>query len=486
MKISKYIIGFFNIFFIILFLVIFKNSFEFNIENILKITAFSIILCGIFFCIKKIPEKHYTTLVICIFVGIIALQFFYIFLYASIPGFDLGKIYEAVEDSIIKDIKLEKYEYFNIFPNNAFLGLILKIIFEIMNFFGNDNYFIGGILFNVIIVNISILLMYKIVSKILNKSCAVFSLFMVLVTIPLHIYTVFFYTDTLSMIFPLIILYLYIKYVNIEQNKKSRYILMSIIGIVAGIGFYMKSTVLLIVIAIVLYELFCKHLKNVKYISVLIILLILMLFVFNKLLYIFNVINERQIERKSFPYSYWVLVGLNYQGSMDNMDDLKSVKAIEGKEAKKQYIKDRIEYKINYAIEKNILFDKIRYNIKKTWGDSTYFVYVKTAGETVNNDVRKNVYVNSGIKDKIDNFMDIRHFTMLILMIISAFAINKKEDSLLIIKITIIGLALFLMIFECRSRYLVNYIPFFLILETYSVNLIYFNILKIRDKCLKK
>ena len=48
--------------------------------------------------------------------------------------------------------------------------------------------------------------------------------------------------------------------------------------------------------------------------------------------------------------------------------------------------------------------------------------------------------------------------------------INKQENNtILVAKLTIIGIIMFLLLFEGRSRYVVNHIPFFIIVGIYGL-----------------
>ena len=137
MKLSKYIVGFVNIFFVLLFLVIFKLSINIRSVNLMNLALFTIGIFFIYHIIKKIPDKFYDAILTILFIAIILLQLTYVFLYASIPSFDLGEIYNSIDESIIYGKNLCEYEYFNRFTNNGLLGLILKLIFSVMNLFNN-------------------------------------------------------------------------------------------------------------------------------------------------------------------------------------------------------------------------------------------------------------------------------------------------------------------------------------------------------------
>ena len=342
-----------------------------------------------------------------------------------------------------------------------------------MNLFNNSNYYIGGIIFNLVIIDMSIFFMYKFVKETLGKSSGILVVFLALLTIPLHIYSSYFYTDTISMIFPLIMLLIYLKYCRKDLNKSKKYLYALLMGIVAGFGFMFKTIVLLTAISIILFDIFVKNIKNIKYIGIMIISIIVTIFAIYQLLYLSKVLDKKSVYDNSFPYSYWRLIGLNYQGSFNNIEDYNEVKKIIGKNEKKEYILNKIKYKIEYDVNNKILHKIIGYNIKNTWGDPTYYAYVKLSGKSINNDQKIKFYIKSGVKKNVDEVMKLKHIFMLTFMIISGFNLKDKDGLITISKIVIIGLALFLILFESRSRYLVSYIPLLLILEVHGINIIY-------------
>lgn len=75
--------------------------------------------------------------------------------------------------------------------------------------------------------------------------------------------------------------------------------------------------------------------------------------------------------------------------------------------------------------------------------------------------------------DKYQNITANIMQTAWILVIVGLiFSKNKKDDNnyINISKFAIIGIVLFIMLFEGRSRYLINYIPIFILVGTYGLD----------------
>ena len=59
------------------------------------------------------------------------------------------------------------------------------------------------------------------------------------------------------------------------------------------------------------------------------------------------------------------------------------------------------------------------------------------------------------------------------MIIVSLFAIKKPEKNETILRLSIFGLFLFLLIWETRSRYLVNYLPVMQIISFIGIERLY-------------
>ena len=111
----------------------------------------------------------------------------------------------------------------------------------------------------------------------------------------------------------------------------------------------------------------------------------------------------------------------------------------------------------------------INFFIKKinfVWGDGTYYSNYKL----VRGSYEKNIFHEFVTKDgKYYKYYSIVvqsiHFAMLIFITMSSFfAIFKKDDINLICRIAVFGLLLFFILWEARSRYILNYLGIFVII----------------------
>ena len=104
----------------------------------------------------------------------------------------------------------------------------------------------------------------------------------------------------------------------------------------------------------------------------------------------------------------------------------------------------------------------------QTWGTGTYdFETILNSYNVDNNIAHQFLLSNGKYYRPVFYYCQIFHFTMLFAIIVSiGYSIKngKKENSIMIItKLSIFGLLLFLLIWETRSRYMLNFIPIYIL-----------------------
>ncbi|MDD2503576.1 MAG: glycosyltransferase family 39 protein [Clostridia bacterium] len=148
--------------------------------------------------------------------------------------------------------------YFYYFPNNFGGMTILYIAFRIASWIGFTDYY--AIAMNGLLATLAILLTILICKNLfgVNKSIWVLSLF--LLSPSFYTFAPVFYTDSLSLIFPVLTFYLYLQYTGSTTNKK-KLAWAILIGLAVAIGALVKFTVIIVLFAIIIYEICSKRLK---------------------------------------------------------------------------------------------------------------------------------------------------------------------------------------------------------------------------------
>ena len=496
----------FNYIFVIFFSVILinciflnkKSVIDFNMGVVLIISIILIMLCfGV--CLFTLRNKNkisklinnkkirigiiITALLVFVIQIIIARCFYY-------PvGWDVRILRESAKALACNEAV--NYLYFQQFPNNVFLLNIFKYIFYISNLFPKLDYEFALVIFNIIIMDLTVLLTILISKKIFGRKVSIITGILCTILVIFSPWMNVVYSDTLGMIFPVLILYLYLK-IN-ECNKVSNNIILSIlIGIVSVIAFQVKPTNIVILIAIFISMIFYR-MKNkekiLKYIGA--IICIMISFCIGKYIYDNNVANievfgQRLDDNYSVvvPSTHFLMMGMQEQFDEENQamtygswkeSDYLYTFSFSGKDERVKAHISEIKNRLNNFGLKGYI--KFLYN-KANWilHDGTFyyggegrFVYEQPSADNKLAEVIQEYYVptNSG-------YINIAYLhegiwvVILFLMIISVIDKEKQREDIFILRLTITGIVIFLLFFEARSRYLINHLPIFILLSVYG------------------
>ncbi|MGN1299293.1 MAG: ABC transporter permease [Candidatus Scatovivens sp.] len=488
---KKNVYRLFEIMFSIIFLIIFIGFFFFDISvycdvnPIISIIS-AIIILGIWLLIfKKIlskskqwsKRKEIIIVTITMFV-IVGLQIIVVKYLRVNPGWDFGVIFSNAKSFVLYgDRTIEGYEpwYFQRFPNNILLFIIYVVITKVGYLLNFSDITLPLIIFNVLMVDVSIIILYLYLRKVYNKKSAYFGLILSMFFTPLLLYSTIFYSDTISLPFVIMILYLYTFYK--ENNTTKKNILICIImSIVTYIGIKIKMTVIIVFIAIVIDMILNKRIKNVC-IQILSFVVIFLSFNF---LFTTYVENNSKFEFKynnygNIPITHWIMMGIedptadntgrNSYGGYNSKDYKKTLSFENAEQAKNFNIKE-----IKSRIEKYGLLGYSKYLLKKAvncWGDGTYFSSVKINIESVHkSDILYSIFgINQKNYDYYLYFAQGVQFAFFICLLITSIkSILKCKFNNSYIRVAIFGIMIFLLIWENRSRYLLNFIPLFIII----------------------
>ena len=474
-KIFENTLKLFNVFFCLVIAFIIKIAF-FDSNSVFKeLNKLNLFLCILFlitvliFAVKLfgcLNKKTLKSISIISLLIIICFQVFFWINFKVNPSWDFGVIFFQAEKFSQGQVMFGEY-FYNNYPNNIGITLALGYIFKIFSFLGGTDYLNFAILINIIIIDITVVLIYLFKNKMYGEIVSTtISMLMILIT-PLYTYTTIVYTDTLSMIFPLIIFYIY--YIFIDNNSKGNNLAALAIGIIISLGVIIKTNVVLGLIALIIYIIFTK--RNIKEIlKIVITIVISFILTFN----IYKIIAQRHIpiplSEAGFPYTHWVMMGLDGNGSY-NPNDVDFTQNIEGKENKKkaniQEIKTRLS---KYGVSGYLQF--LNGKLKYTWSDGTLFAPEKLRRSPIEN----NRYQNYIIGEDRDIYLYVSQSSYIVvlgLILLGAISLFKKEINInYLFNIAIVGVVLFLILWETRSRYIVCFLPILILSASNGLNYI--------------
>lgn len=418
---------------------------------------------------KEISNKKKNIILACFFIIFFCIQLIVAKQLQVVPSWDFGNNFYAAKSFAINGDLYLNYVY----PNNYFLTFCLAIVYKISSIFGYFNFEILSIIINIIFIDLSIFLIYLIIQKLIGTNYALFATFMCLFISPFLLYTPIFYTDTLSMFVPALMFYIFIN-INKNNSKKKNIILLICLGIITFIGYKLKGSTFVTIIAIFIIWLFQNSLAKEKIIKILIptLSIIVLMISYNIALNI-ALPNLDRYEEHNLPITHYLMMGMNDDGLVYggfSQNDFENTN--------KQ--SDKITYNLQ-VINKRFAERKVLGNIKfyaiktlDTWTDGTYFAPEKLRRKPVKSSLLHNFVLQNGKYFNVCfNFYTGIVLAMYIFMFISCAIDLKSKTNLLdnktLLRCTILGIWLFLLIWETRSRYLVDFVPVMIILTILSL-----------------
>ena len=418
--------------------------------------------------IKDIPKRRVNIILVCFFVIFFIIQLIVANQLKVIPTWDFGNNFFAAQNYVLNgELILDA-----VYPNNYFLTYSLAILYKISAFIGYMDFQTLSVIVNIILIDLSIFIIYLTVKKLLGVNKALFATFMCLFVSPFLLYTPIFYSDTLSLFVPILMFYIFI---NIsEDNTRLKNILLLIcLGIVAYVGYKLKGSTIVFLVAICLIWLFKKGRLKGKVFKILITSIVVIVLTFGYHIIENAIFPNLKNSDHNLPMTHYIMMGLNDEnqiyGSYLYSDRINTENATDKVAYNLEIIQERIG---DRGILGNIEFYAIK--TLDTWTDGTYFAPEKLSRQPVNSSPLHNIVLpDSKYFDYCFNFYTGIVLAMYIFMVISCFIdlkgkINRLDNKTLL-RCGLLGLWLFLLIWESRSRYLVDFVPIMIVLTTLSL-----------------
>lgn len=491
MKTTPKIISLFNLCFGILFCFLWIEMLFFNNSNNLfhpvKQICFALVWVAIFaisfFAMKHIAKKygeffitHYKKITWAVMAVLFVLQLVFVSCLSTVIGWDCNNL---ITPALAEEIGSYN-TYFSQYPHNLFLLLVFKGLGFIFKQLGVANFWLAFSIFNTIMVDVAILFVTKTAALIHSKKSAYITLFVSILFLGFTPYLIVPYTDTLSMPFIIGGFYFFCRiYTDLERNDKKLmpYICFPIFLL---IGFFIKPTTAILLIAIAIITVcyhFREHLRLLKLTGYFAGCGLFLFLGFQGFHSFVDTMDMFDLNRNlSVPMTHYLMMGTNiletetgYSYGGFNMDDIGiTMSETNPEDAKKanltEYKKRMKEFGvIGYLDFLNKKARQVTSEGDFYWGDEGSFADWSEVGKNI---LTQFVYP-SGAYYRIYTYMLQGIWILVFLGVaVSPFFQKKEKRSELytIARCAVLGSLLFILIFEGRSRYLINYLPFYVLL----------------------
>ena len=486
-----------SIFFLIVFLfVIINNTFYSHFEYYCKVTTdlsskgifisavvFIALVILFYFLIKQL-DIHFNHKRIFL----IVLFFFFIFQIILLKniffltGWDSNII--LTDSYLLRDFKIDQLNqyYYSLYPNNILVTYIFATVMKLEKFIGILDYryaVFGLTIVQSILCTITAYLLFHIIYD-LKKSFAIawfgFGIYVVLIVF--SGWTGIAYSDSMGLIFPTLILWIYL-----NRYRFNKYIVWTLIVLLSYWGYRIKPQIFIVFIAIVIIELIkfilrpekLKKLKsNFGVISLVIVVSLVSSFTYKHLPERMGYKIDPNLET---PIYHFLMMGFNEEANGGyNVYDVKYTLSYYGVKEKKDAILIRLSDRLQQYGPKRVakIMQKKALSIFNdgtfAWGfEGGFYREVVPTDNKLSLFLRSFVY-NGDYEMEVGNHYHIIKTTQqtiwtacLLLMVIKAISLKKNdEDDHSVMYLSLLGLFLFEMLFEARARYLYTYIPVFI------------------------
>ena len=494
-----------HILFLFLFLVFAKLFFDILKQDSLGRSAASIfkktlLLLGIttlYFIIFKILkhfasvwEKHDTFVLLIFQILLFGIQMYFAHQLIIIPKYDFSSLYDGAVEWLNTGTFASFYDYYYYYPNNLGPMTFLYVLFRIASRFGYHHYYSVGIFVTCILTSVMIGSTYYCCKRLFSSTEAVFSLCLFALYPPLYFCGSSFYTDILSMAFPPLILALFLigpentdmtestqdkipENRNIGNNvRKKKWICDLFLVLTCYVGYFLKPTVFICMIAIFIVLLLQKNWRRLFSLLIETLLIFgICTALFHSYIYSHH-LDKATADRMTTPKETWVMMGLNENFGF-SPDDTEFSRSFTDPAIRKEAVRAEIKNRITALGAKGI-YKQMKLKAAIAFADGTfelsYMFLFGLARETRLTDfltLLGSHYAAYWEGCSLPQYANL-FFTAVFLFCCVRMILKKQELSAvyLIAPLSVCGLIFFLMLWEVHPRYTINYFSYLIMLAS--------------------
>ena len=422
---------------------------------------------------------HAFKIAIIIFIVQSAVSYTYFFT----TGWDAGTVMEKAFEAAYNGFFEIPEGYYSYYVNNILIHCIEYLVAKSLIFIGIKSEFVAVTILMFIqcmLSSITSVLIYDITEMLMpnNKVASNISFILYILIISTSPWIPIIYTDSMSLIVPSLMIWLYFRARKGKGNMVSMILFATIISFIGMAGYRLKATAFITFIAIIVQEVYflikdvCEGgLSKIKGYLIKIAIAVAMVFISNYLFVaLYSACGVQLDSDEKCPFTHYLMMGFNdAEAGTFNFPDANETLSRTSYEAR--YEHDLSEAK--KRIKSLLPWDIFRFEARKTlvnYNDGTFGYGIE--GDFYNDyredrvpalsSLFKEVFWDSG---KIYPYFAILLQGLWLVVLFGGifFSFYKSSGEEILIKVTLIGVFLFLSLFEARARYLFIYTPVYIV-----------------------
>lgn len=389
------------------------------------------------------------------------------------PIFDLEAVYQGairwVETGSFSDYHSPTcYDhYFYIFPNNLGTLSLLALLFRVVRFFGVSDYFMTATVFNSLLAVCTMCLTSLCCKRLAGVRAGLFALIFFLFSPAFWIIGPVFYTDALSMLFPVLAFWIFLRSRE-EQAPRRRMLSYLLIGIVLALGFLIKATVLIAGIAILLWMILNKEWKNLLALGAILLACVFLLQLgFQQYIYTTQLDRETAGE-KNTPVTFWLNLGFSETGRYNHADFQLSWKTEDPAE-RREVLSAALSEKLENLGFSGVctLFGK---KAVTAFGNGTLALSDFLDDRPLNNTALHEWVTYKGECYTLYSSVCTGVFLTTLLLMLCTIGWRGKRSPIWAVQIAVFGILFFLLFWEVNNRYVTNFVPLIFLCAAVGAN----------------
>lgn len=409
----------------------------------------------------KVPQRIWLVVLILFAVYFAAQMFVAVKLQVWARGeWDYTRVFREAEERVLHG--MIPTDYFGKFPNNVPYYWVLCGFFGILHFFGVTEFMMPLLLLNMACISGSLLMMYGMARRMIGEKWALPVLVLGMLCPGLLLYVPIAYTDTLSLPFVCGAAYLWLlaREQHQKENTRKAMLFAGLAGIVAALGAVLKVSVAILVVAFVLDVLiFWGGRQRWKSLLVGLVCFALVLFGGNTLAQS----NMPDYNFEKIPFTHWIMMGMHGKGTYWD-DDYERTLSYDTYQERMEFNKQEIARRLQ-AMGPLGFLDHCREKLSFMISDGTYYAPSKLNRAAKEPCIWHEFVIPGG---KYAGFLyylaDGMQICLLLVCALGSWRAAKTgKHEVTVFRVAWFGLVVFLLLWENRARYLVNFIPLFLL-----------------------
>lgn len=399
--------------------------------------------------------------------------------YAINGNFDKPDSYNGVSDVFLVNKGEAKFymgkgdmSYMARYPNNNGLLILLSLYYRVFYIIFGSVPTYAPVVLNVLFIFTAFVFTFLISKLIFKPIGSLITATACFLFLPFYTYTPYYYSDSLSLPFVTIAVYLIMLGIKTQHdNLKRKVILLGLAGFIIALGYSIKGSLLVILAGGIVYTILSGKLKH----SIISLICLVLAFAISSAALgaftnSFEISTQEERYEYQYPLNHWVMMGLGGNGGYNNDDSLytkRSGNYDEKVKADNEKIKQRLA-----KMGKSGLAEHIYKKLIYTWSDGTYWIshHLNTKDENGKSRTDASFLYDFVLKDgkhytSFSVYSNVYHIIMLALMLVSVIAeiLKKRVSKMTFIHGMVFGVIIFFLIWEARSRYIYNFTPLFIL-----------------------